>query len=86
MADRRSPLCLLLLFLVACRPTREIVLTGFSPSGPFGEQVQVLHPDSGVTATIVAPAHIDASQRLDLILYALPNGNTTAQTMGRALT
>ena len=47
--------------------------------------MKVLHPDSGVTATIVAPAHIDASQRLDLILYALPNGNTTEQTMGRAL-
>jgi hypothetical protein len=37
-------------------------------------------------ATIVTPAHLDPRQRVELILYALPNGNTTAQTMGRALT
>lgn len=37
----------------------------------------------GVTATIVAPAAIDARRPVDLILYALPNGNSTAETMGR---
>jgi hypothetical protein len=46
----------------------------------------VLTPDSGVTATIVAPAQLDTFEPVDLILYALPNGNTTAQTMGRTLT
>jgi hypothetical protein len=40
----------------------------------------------GVTATLVAPATIDPGRRVDLILYALPNGNTTAQTIGRELT
>jgi hypothetical protein len=40
----------------------------------------------GVTATIVAPAVLDASRTIDLVLYALPNGNTTAQTMGRQMT
>ncbi|HEY9230422.1 MAG TPA: hypothetical protein VIP11_27465 [Gemmatimonadaceae bacterium] len=50
-----------------------------------GEHTRVLELDSGVTATIVAPSHIDVRQRVDLILYALPNGNTTAQTIGRTL-
>jgi hypothetical protein len=45
----------------------------------------VLALDSGVTATIVAPADLDERQRVDLILYALPNGNSTAQTIGRRL-
>ena len=40
----------------------------------------------GVTATLVAPANVDPGRRIDLILYALPNGNTTAQTIGRKLT
>lgn len=39
----------------------------------------------GMTATIVAPASLDPRQPVELILYALPNGNTTAQTMGRVL-
>jgi hypothetical protein len=40
----------------------------------------------GVTATLVAPADLDPRKRVDLIIYALPNGNTTAQTIGRRLT
>ena len=56
-----------------------------APSAASSERVQVLALDSGVTATIVAPAQIDPRQRVELILYALPNGNTTAQTIGRAL-
>ncbi|HEY0997914.1 MAG TPA: hypothetical protein VGD77_18130, partial [Gemmatimonadaceae bacterium] len=55
------------------------------PSGSFGEQVTVLHLEPGITVTLVAPAHVDPRQPLDLILYALPNGNTTAQTIGRRL-
>ncbi|MEO8193799.1 MAG: hypothetical protein ABI681_08100 [Gemmatimonadales bacterium] len=39
----------------------------------------------GVTATLVAPANLDAQKRVDLIIYALPNGNSTAETMGRKL-
>jgi hypothetical protein len=45
----------------------------------------VLTPDSGVTATVVSPAHIDRRKRIDLIFYALPNGNSTAETMGRKM-
>ena len=41
--------------------------------------------DPGVTATLVAPAHLDTSRPIDLILYALPNGNSTVETMGRRM-
>ncbi len=57
---------------------------GFLPNGSFGERVLVQRRE-GITTTIVEPAALDPRQRVDLILYALPNGNTTAQTMGRAL-
>jgi hypothetical protein len=50
------------------------------------ESTKVLALAPGVTATIVAPAKLDPNRRIDLILYALPNGNTTAQTMGRQMT
>jgi hypothetical protein len=74
--------------LVACLPPRspELDLSGYAPFGSFGERSRVLAPAPGVTATMVAPARLDARTRVDLILYALPNGNTTAQTMGRRLT
>jgi hypothetical protein len=45
----------------------------------------VISPAAGVTATIIAPERLDPARPVDLILYALPNGNTTAQTMGRRL-
>jgi hypothetical protein len=72
--------------LAACASTRASrPLEGFAAAGPFAEQQRVLSHAAGVTATIVAPARLDVSRPVDLILYALPNGNTTAQTMGRTL-
>jgi hypothetical protein len=50
------------------------------------EVTRVVTLSPGVTATIVAPAPLDLRQRVDLIFYALPNGNSTAETMGRQLT
>ncbi len=47
------------------------------------ESIRVLTLAPGVTATIVAPA--EPKQPTDLIFYALPNGNSTAETMGRPL-
>mgnify|MGYP003327413502 FL=1 len=47
------------------------------------ESVRVLTITPGITATIVAP--LPARTPVDLIFYALPNGNSTAETMGRAL-
>jgi hypothetical protein len=72
--------------LGACANRHEVGLAGFAQLPRFGERTRVMTLDSGVTATIVAPERLDARKRVDLILYALPNGNTTAQTMGRTLT
>ena len=47
--------------------------------------MRVLELYPGVTATVVAPVSLDARQRVELVLYALPNGNTTAETMGRSM-
>jgi hypothetical protein len=62
------------------------VPSDFARSGIFGERIRVLDIYPGVTATLVAPANLDPEKRVDLILYALPNGNSTAQTIGRKLT
>lgn len=50
----------------------------------IAESVRVLDLTPGARATIVTPARVDTSKRIDVILYALPNGNSTAETMGRA--
>ena len=60
-------------------------LEAFVASGTFAERSRVLTLSPGVTATIVAPANFDARKRVELILYALPNGNTTAETIGRRM-
>jgi hypothetical protein len=61
-------------------------IAGFTTSGQFQEQVRVIPIDPGVTATIVAPParQFDPARPTLLVIYALPNGNTTAQTIGRA--
>jgi hypothetical protein len=72
--------------VAACAPPRvPLELRHFTASGNFGEHVRVLDLFPGVTATIVAPAHIDPEKRVDLILYALPNGNSTLETIGKKL-
>jgi hypothetical protein len=72
------------LLTAACAP-RSLggELPDFRSHGSWGERVRALELYPGVTATIVAPAVLDRRQRVDLILYALPNGNTTAETIGR---
>ncbi|MDQ8153394.1 MAG: hypothetical protein P3B98_01925 [Gemmatimonadota bacterium] len=50
-----------------------------------GERIRVLALSPGVTATIVAPDRLDARRPVEVILYALPNGNSTAETMGRLM-
>jgi hypothetical protein len=86
----RTAALVLLLLLAACAtpratPRRELELPGFAPAGGQGERIRVLELYPGVTATLVAPAVLDGRQRVDLILYALPNGNSTAETIGRKL-
>ena len=50
-----------------------------------GERIRILDLYPGVTVTLVAPNQLDARKAVELILYALPNGNTTAETIGRKL-
>ena len=72
--------------LAACAPNRAgSELGDVKPSGVFDERIRVLALSPGVTATLVAPARLDMKERVDLIIYALPNGNSTAQTIGRKL-
>lgn len=83
---RIAPLAAIVLALLvpACAPGRVgRGLPGSAPAGSVGERVRVLELSPGVTATIVAPVGLDTTKPVDLILYALPNGNSTAETMGR---
>ncbi|TKC10229.1 hypothetical protein FA048_08515 [Pedobacter polaris] len=47
--------------------------------------LQQLSVDSGVTLTFDEPSTIDVSKPTILILFALPNGNTSAQSFGKKL-
>ena len=95
-ALRTTLAALLIVGVISCagyssltrQTTRSPTTTGladFVDVGDGSESVRVLHFDPGVTATIVIPATFDPSARVDLILYALPNGNTTAQTIGHKM-
>jgi hypothetical protein len=77
----RSAALATLLLTAACAPRHD--LAWFTPAGSTAERIRVLELYPGVTATLVAPARLDANKRIDLILYALPNGNSTAETIGR---
>ncbi len=75
----------MLLALAACaghRPGGDALGAAW---GSHGERVRVLAPAPGVTATLIFPPHVDPRSRVDLILYALPNGNSTAQTIGKKI-
>lgn len=73
------------LLVAACVPGRAgRGLPGFTPFGSDRERVRVLELAPGVTATIVAPAQLRRKKRIDLVLYALPKGDSTAETMGRS--
>jgi len=75
---------LILACTASCSPRQQgVSLHGFTPLASAAERVRVLDLYPGVTATIVAPARLDLRKPVDLILYALPNGNSTAETMGR---
>lgn len=68
--------------------TRSPTTTGladFADVGNGSESIRVLRLEPGVTATIVVPNTFDRHAHVDLILYALPNGNTTAQTIGHKM-
>jgi hypothetical protein len=82
---RRTAVTMLALLHAGCATRSSAPLPEFVVSGTFGERVRVLTLSPGVTATVVAPANFDVTKPVDLILYALPNGNTTAETIGRRM-
>jgi len=49
----------------------------------FAETNVTLHFEPGVRVVINSPATLDTNQPVRLVLYALPNGNTIEQTIGR---
>lgn len=88
MLRAQTRVFLLVLVSVVCASVaRADGMEGFTVMGQFREQVRVFQFEPGVTATMVAPPERDFHPRqpTTLIVYALPNGNTTEQTIGRAL-
>ncbi len=63
------------------------VLPGFRTVGEYEEQILTFSYPADVRIKVNAPAGklLDPSKRTELILYALPNGNTTEQTEGKLL-
>lgn len=59
----------------------------FKSGGAFGERTAEIVLEPGVKVHLNAPAVEDcpSDRPVLLVLYALPNGNTTAQTIGRVL-
>ncbi len=84
----QSRIVLLAIAMVACVSAANAdSMEGFTVTGQFREQVHVFKFEPGVTATMVAPpvGEFHPLQPTTLILYALPNGNTTEWTIGKAL-
>jgi len=63
------------------------MLPGFRASGSFEEQnIVIENPSAGTRILINAPlAGFDDGDRVLLVLYALPNGNTIEQTFGKRI-
>ena len=61
------------------------LLPGFRPSGFFDEQQIVIEdPSAGTRVLVNAPLEgFNAGNRVLLVFYALPNGNTIEQTFGK---
>jgi len=83
----RAGLLATVITFVCASAARADSIKGFAVTGQFREQVRVFKFEPGVTATIVAPPthDFDPLRPTTLIIYALPNGNTTEQTIGKAL-
>jgi hypothetical protein len=88
MIRTQSRLVLLAIVIVACATAAcADSIKDFTVAGQFREQVRMFKFEPGVTATMVAPPVRDFNplQPTTLIIYALPNGNTTEWTIGKAL-
>ena len=62
-----------------------IVCVLFFISSATAQSMQHFSMYEDVNMTIDAPANFSPSHKTIIILYALPNGNTTEQTMGKKI-
>lgn len=86
--DNRLRLMILTVLLVVnCYVINAQPLPGFKPSGYFSEQQTVIeNSPPGTRILINAPAGgFGRNDKVLLIFYALPNGNTIEQTFGKNL-
>ncbi len=83
---KRKALLLLLIFSGTSAINSQS-LPGFTPSGHYNEQQMVIEDSpSGTRILINAPLKgFEKDDRVLLILYALPNGNSIEQTFGKNL-
>lgn len=74
------------LTIPAAEPT-DVCLDGFRPTVHFDEQFTTftLEPEVKVHVNAPGPRRFDPAKPTSLIFYALPNGNTTEQTIGKQL-
>ncbi|MEH0154265.1 hypothetical protein V6R21_08970 [Limibacter armeniacum] len=80
--------CLVFLLVLSNLSAQETKLTGFTISPHFGEQVLTFGFDPEVSIHINAPSpeQFDKALPVHIAMFALPNGNTTAQTIGKLTT
>lgn len=73
----------LVVLVIGCAP-RAVELPGFQRSPYFDEQIRTFTFDPGISVRINAPAArtYRPERPTSLVIYALPNGNTIAQTVG----
>lgn len=76
---------LIAIFIGCCPLLIQAQLPGFVTSPYFEEQEMVFVYDPGINIYINAPsvANFDRNKPTKLVLYALPNGNSTAWTIGK---
>jgi hypothetical protein len=77
---------IVLFILGIASPAGAASIDGFEPSPYFDEQTKTLRPDEGVRVLINAPGNFDPAKPTQIVVFALPNGNTIEQTMGCAIT
>jgi hypothetical protein len=83
----KKSLCLLIIILGAVCTSEAQPLSGFKPSGSFDEQQMLIeNTPPGTRILINAPmTGFGKNDRVLLVFYALPNGNTIEQTFGKKM-
>ncbi len=80
-----STLSLVFLFSLLAFP--QTILPGLFPSSYFSEQTVTFayQPEIRIHINAPSPFQFDPAKPIGLVLYALPNGNTIEQTVGKIL-